>query len=173
MQLATLPRIVVAAGLAKRPSSNWPMLSGGAAVSVHYRYFGTGTVMKASLKKKQRVKSLTFALQELSKCWVSACPITVKQRLMDTWRRTDIDLPWERLDKVMRWKLWNKIKRLVAVNYQSFLPKELQQAGLLIYRYWNLNRSIWIKRLDIGFVMLPLSFYVSRSLEWFRFQVHE
>ena len=76
---------IVAAGLAKKAEVQLAYAIGVAQpVSVRIDTFGTGTVAESKLEK-QRVKSLTFALQELSKCWISNVQFTVKQRLMDTW----------------------------------------------------------------------------------------
>ena len=91
---------IVAAGLAKKAEVQLAYAIGVAQpVSVRIDTFGTGTVLKASLKK-QHVKSLTFALQGLSKCWTSSAQFTVKQRLMDTWDVQILTFHGERLDKV-------------------------------------------------------------------------
>ena len=76
---------IVAAGLAKKAEVQLAYAIGVAQpVSVRIDTFGTGRVAESKLEK-QPVKSLTFALQELSKCWTSSAQFTVKQRLMDTW----------------------------------------------------------------------------------------
>ncbi len=89
---------IVAAGLAKKAEVPVGLCHWWLSTCIcSYRTFGTGTVAeKASLKK--HVKFLTFVQQESSKCPISNVQSTVKQR-MDM-GRTDIDLPWERLDKV-------------------------------------------------------------------------
>ena len=76
---------IVAAGLAKKAEVQLAYAIGVAQpVSVRIDTFATGTVAEASLKK-QRVKSLIFVLQGLSKCLISSVQFTVKQQLMDTW----------------------------------------------------------------------------------------
>ena len=61
---------IVAAGLAKKAEVQLAYAIGVAQpVSVRIDTFGTGTVAESKLEK-QRVKSLTFVLQGLSKCWI-------------------------------------------------------------------------------------------------------
>ncbi len=101
MQARYIAKNIVAAGLAKITQKfNWPMLSGWHSVSVRIDTFEfLGTVAENSLKN-----GTSNLLRPLRHCRSIQMldlkrPITVKQRLMDTWDVQTISLPWERLDK--------------------------------------------------------------------------
>ena len=100
MQLATLLKNIVAAGLAKKAEVQLAYAIGVAQpVSVRIDTFGTGTVAESKLEKAAR-QIFDLRPAGIIQMLDLKRPIYRQTAAYGHMGRTDIDLPWERLDKV-------------------------------------------------------------------------
>ena len=122
MQLATLLKNIVAAGLAKKAEVQLAYAIGVAQpVSVRIDTFGTGTVAESKLEAAAR-QIFDLRPAGIIQMLDLKRPIYRQTAAYGHMGRTDIDLPWERLDKVEALKEAIKVtKKKISLRTKSFL----------------------------------------------------